>query len=82
MAFCYQNCSDLLWKKCSSDREKLMKFKVEGQEFVKILRSLEQWRVRTTFGNRMFFQFVRLFVRTIRIQIGKNFRNSETCRKS
>ena len=34
MVFCYQNCSDLLWQKnCSSDREKLLKFEVEGQEF-------------------------------------------------
>ena len=30
-------------KKCSSDREKLLKFKVEGREFAKILRSLEQF---------------------------------------
>ena len=28
-------------KKCSSDREKLLKFKAEGQEFAKFLRSLE-----------------------------------------
>ena len=42
MVFCYQNCSDLLWKKnCSSDREKLLKFEAEGQEFVKILKSLD-----------------------------------------
>ena len=30
-------------KKCSSDREKLLKFETEGQEFAKILRSLEQF---------------------------------------
>ena len=29
-------------KNCSSDREKLLKFKTEGQEFAKDLRSLEQ----------------------------------------
>jgi hypothetical protein len=29
-------------KKCSSDREKLLKFKAEGREFAKFLRSLEQ----------------------------------------
>ena len=29
-------------KNCSSDREKLLKFEVEGREFAKILRSLEQ----------------------------------------
>ena len=28
-------------KKCSSDREKLLKFEAEGQEFAKILRSLK-----------------------------------------
>ena len=30
-------------KKCSSDQEKLWKFEAEGQEFTKILRSLEQF---------------------------------------
>ena len=30
-------------KKCSSDREKLLKFEAEGREFAKILRSLEQF---------------------------------------
>jgi hypothetical protein len=29
-------------KNCSSDREKLLKFEAEGQEFAKILRSLEK----------------------------------------
>ena len=44
MLFCYQNCSDLMWEKnCSTDREKLLKFEVEGQEFAKFLRSLEQF---------------------------------------
>ena len=28
-------------KNCSSDREKLLKFEAEGQEFAKFLRSLE-----------------------------------------
>ena len=38
--FCYQNCSDLLWKKsCSSDWEKLLKFEAEGRDFAKFLRS-------------------------------------------
>ena len=42
MVFSYQNCSDLLAeKKYSSDREKLSKFKTEGREFAKFLRSLE-----------------------------------------
>jgi hypothetical protein len=30
-------------KKCSSDREKLMKFEAEGQEFAKFLRFLEKF---------------------------------------
>ena len=38
---------ELFWptvrKKCSSDREKLLKFEAEGQEFANILRSLEQF---------------------------------------
>ena len=44
MAFCYQNCYDLPCENiCCSDREKLMKLEVEGREFTKILRSLEQF---------------------------------------
>ena len=30
-------------KKCSSDREKLMKFEAEGRAFAKILKLLEQF---------------------------------------
>ena len=36
-------------KNCSSNREKLLKFKAEGREFVKFLRSLEQF-IRTVNG--------------------------------
>ena len=32
-----------LRKKCSRDREKLLKFEAEGREFAKILRSLEHF---------------------------------------
>ena len=39
MVFCYQ--------KCSSDQEKLLKFEAEGREFAKILRSLEQYTVKS-----------------------------------
>ena len=42
-------------KKCSSDWEKLLEFKAEGREFANFLRSLEQWKFRTIFGNRIFF---------------------------
>ena len=46
-------------KKCYSDREKLLKFKVEGQEFAKFLRSIKQF-IQTAKGqndsvNRMLF---------------------------
>jgi hypothetical protein len=58
--------SKLFWptvrKKCSSYREKLLKFEADGWEFAKCLRSLKQsmyvfkqWKVRTIFGNRMLF---------------------------
>ena len=45
MVFCYQNCSALLWEKIVlfSARENLLKFKAEGQELAKFLRSLEQF---------------------------------------
>ena len=55
MVFCYQNCSDLLWKKnCSSDREKLLKFQAEGREFAKFLRLLEQF-IQTVKGQNNFW---------------------------
>ena len=46
-------------KNCFSDQEKLMKFKAEGREFAKILRSLEQFdrtvKGRNNFINRILF---------------------------
>ena len=46
-------------KKCSSYREKMLKFEAEGREFAKILRSLEQFiqtvKAQNNFGNRMLF---------------------------
>jgi hypothetical protein len=46
-------------KKCSSDREKLLKFEAEGREFEIFLRSLEQFirpvKGQTNFCNRMLF---------------------------
>ena len=46
-------------RKCSSDGEKLLKFEAEGREFVKILRSLEQFiqtvKGQNNSGNRMLF---------------------------
>ena len=41
-------------KKCSSDREKLLNFEAEGQEFAKILRSLEQF-IQTVKGQNNFW---------------------------
>ena len=41
-------------KKCSSDREKLLKFEVEGREFAKFLRSLEQF-IQTVKGQNNFW---------------------------
>ena len=40
-------------KKCSSDREKLLKFEAESQEFVK-MRSLEQF-IKTVKGQNNFW---------------------------
>ena len=45
-------------KKCSSDREKLLKFEAEGQEFTNFLISLEQFiqtsEVRTNWKQNVF----------------------------
>ena len=56
MVFCYQNCSDLstVRKNCSSDREKLLKFKAECRS--KFLRSLEQF-IQTVKGQNFFLLF-------------------------
>ena len=43
MVFCFKNCSDLLWKKCSSDREKLLRIEAEGQEFAKSFEITRTW---------------------------------------
>ena len=37
-------------KNCSSDREKLLKFEAEGQEFAKFLKLLEQF-IQTVKGH-------------------------------
>jgi hypothetical protein len=45
-------------KNCSSDREKLLEFEAEGQEFAKNFRSLEQFFLtvgQNNFGNKIFF---------------------------
>ena len=55
-------------KNCSSDREKLLKFEAEGREFEKVLRSLEQWNVRTISNLNTILHFTV----TIQMQIGTN----------
>ena len=56
LVLCYQNCSDLLWEKnCSCDQEKLLKFNVEGQEFAKILRFLQQFIQKVKGQNNFWF---------------------------
>ena len=40
-------------KNCSSDRDRILKFKAEGREFSKILRSLEQF-IQTVQGQNNF----------------------------
>ena len=48
-------------RNCSSDREKLLKFEAEGQEFAKLLRSLGQFiqtvKGQNNFGNKIPFQY-------------------------
>ena len=48
-------------KNCSSDREKLLKFKAEGREFSKVLRSLEQLN-QTVKGQFIFGHYRMLFL--------------------
>ena len=42
-------------KNCSSDREKLLKFEAEGQEFAMFLNSVEQF-IQTVKGQNNFWQ--------------------------
>ena len=62
MVFCHQNYQKFCVKNCSSEREKLLKFETEDQEFENVLRSLEQfiqtWKVRTISGNIMLSELV------------------------
>ena len=44
----------LVRKNCSGDREKLLKFEAEGQEFAKFLRSLKQY-IQTVKGQNNFW---------------------------
>ena len=55
-------------KNCSSDREKLLKFKAEGREFAKFLRSLEQFIQKVKGQNNFWEQnaFLTCFWRFLR----------------
>ena len=64
-------------KNCSSDREKLLKFEAEGRE-----RSA-QFLVTECFFFNLFPEVSQISKNiTIIIQIGKNYWDLETCRKS
>ena len=54
-------------KKCSSDREILLRFETEGREFAKCLRALKHffklWKVRTIFETECFLNlFLEVFL--------------------
>ena len=67
-----------------------MKFEAEGKEFAKILRSLEHEQfIQTVKGQNNFWEQKAFLIAlrgfshlTIRIQIGKNYWDLETWRKS
>ena len=84
MVFCYQNCS--------SDREKLLKFEAEGQEFGNFLRSLKQF-IQTVKGQNNFckhntfltcsWRFLRSNkLEQLEFKLEKKCWDVETCRKS
>ena len=55
MVFYYQNCFEpTVRKNCFSDREKLLKFEDEGQEFARFLKSLEQF-IQAVKGQKIFW---------------------------
>ena len=80
-------------KNCSSDREKLLKCEAEGQEFAKLSIEItsticsnsqrsEQFLVTECFFNLFLEVSHILKIKTILIQIGKNYWDLEICRKS
>ena len=50
--FCSENCSDLLWEINNSGS--FWKFEAEGQEFAKLLKSLEQFIQTVKDQNNLF----------------------------
>ena len=53
-------------KNCSSDREKLLKFEAESREFLKFLRSLEQF-IQTVKGQNNIWQQNAFLTRTSKV---------------
>jgi hypothetical protein len=72
-------------KNCSSDREKLLEFKAECQEFANFLRSLEHFTQKVKGQNNLLvIEWGFLKLSWIQIQINSNWKNHwdlETCRK-
>ena len=95
MVFCYQNCSDLLWEKIVLVIEKNFwnsglkadnflifwddlnnLFKIKGQKQFLVIECF------FCFFNLLLAVSHIWWIRTIRIQIGNNYWDLETCRKS
>ena len=53
MVFCYQNCSDLMWEKSSSDLEIIWDSRLKAENLEKFLRLLEQF-IQTVEGQNAF----------------------------
>ena len=63
-------------KNCSSDREQLLKFKAEGREFAKFLRSLQQF-IQTVTGQNNFWLQNAFFTCSWRFVIFNNLEQLE-----
>ena len=61
---------------CSCDREKLLKFEAEGQEFAKLLRSLEQF-IQTVKGWNNFWQQNSFLTFSLRFLVSNKIEQSE-----
>ena len=73
MLFCFQNCSDVFWKKKSIDQEKKLKFEAEGWEQI----------VRTEKCQYNFWKISKIqYIIAISIQMEKNNWDLEAYRKS
>jgi hypothetical protein len=88
MVFCYQNCSDLLWEKIVLVIEKNF-WRPRICKIFEITRIIcsnsersEEFLVIECFFKLFLEVSQNLWIRTIQIQIGKNYWDLETCRKS